>query len=550
MVALEGLQKRWERTDGDERNMTKVSYKAKLLGDETGSSRNVSMKKDFELKDENVVTEMVVWICLPRLLEGVYSKSLLWAISSMIGPVFRIDARTDTTVRGRFARLVVSVNLKKPLISKIRVNYRIQRVKHECLPNVFFSCELYGHSSTLCFRGKPDTMFDVAVAYDSGVEKVTDFEGSGETRVESYDGVRADVMKEILLVSSVRKEMTRKIRNVASLSRRKLIKAVLGDVEIRRKEARVKGKRISGLIGLKTNEGVLKPNNGGVGSIFEKNPSGSDKDDMLGRIATWKEVVEDKSNVDIIIRRKLPDYNMGHVEQPTLELSSAMEGIVRNLHRDREWFNVESSSLKEGKSLEVGFNRGVGNSEGVGHPRFYKFISEYRREFSPNMDLKGAVGQLHQELVVFIFRNSCSIMGFVILDVVHLILHGVEEGSLKPHRVGGTRPFRCLNSWILHPEFRMLKIQKVLELRSSNRLRTREMGLRQEMEEVLKHEKNTKYFHGRTLARHRRNKIEGLKVDGVNWCFYPGTLKHHVINFYKSLFALDYSIDRVLPCRG
>nr|KJB66945.1 hypothetical protein B456_010G167300 [Gossypium raimondii] len=90
------------------------------------------------------------------------------AISSMIGPVFRIDARTDTTVRGRFARLVISVNLKKPLISKIRVNYRIQRVKHECLPNVFFSCELYGHSSTLCFRGKPDTMLDVAVAYDSG----------------------------------------------------------------------------------------------------------------------------------------------------------------------------------------------------------------------------------------------------------------------------------------------------------------------------------------------------------------------------------------------
>ncbi|MBA0694573.1 hypothetical protein Goari_004856 [Gossypium aridum] len=78
--------------------------------------------------------------------------------------------------------------------------------------------------------------------------------------------------------------------------------------------------------------------------------------------ATWKEVVEDQSNVDIIIRRKLPDDNMGDVEQPILELSSAMEGIVRNLHRDREWFNVESSSLKEGKSLEVGFNRSVGIS--------------------------------------------------------------------------------------------------------------------------------------------------------------------------------------------
>ncbi|PPS16979.1 hypothetical protein GOBAR_AA03604 [Gossypium barbadense] len=185
-------------------NMAKVSYKAKLLGDETSPDRNICMKEDFELNDKNVVTEMtadfsttnsevdtqVVWIRLPGLLEGFYSKPLLRAISSMIGPVFRIDARTDTTVKRRFARLAVNVNLKKPLISKIRVNYRIQRVKHEGLPNVFFSCELYGHSSTLCFRGKWDTMVDVAVVDDSGIKKAIDFEGSGvvnsdlQTRVE------------------------------------------------------------------------------------------------------------------------------------------------------------------------------------------------------------------------------------------------------------------------------------------------------------------------------------------------------------------------------
>ncbi|TYH93863.1 hypothetical protein ES332_A12G002000v1 [Gossypium tomentosum] len=132
--------------------------------------------------------------------------------------------------------------------------------------------------------------------------------------------------------------------------------------------------------------------------------------------------------------------------------------------------------------------------------------------------------------------------------------------SLKPRQVEGTRPFRCLDSWMLHSEFRMLA--------SSNwNSEDRAIELRQALEEVLKQEKllwfqkswsvwllngdrNTKYFHGRTLARRRRNKIEGLKVDGTDWCFDLVLLKQHVVGFYKNLFAMDYSVDGFLPCRG
>ncbi|XP_052878530.1 uncharacterized protein LOC128285181 [Gossypium arboreum] len=184
--------------------------------------------------------------------------------------------------------------------------------------------------------------------------------------------------------------------------------------------------------------------------------------------------------------------------------------------------------------------------------------------------------------------------------------------SLKPRQVEGTRPFRCLDSWMLHSEFRMLAssnwnseesvvnmmenfrvkvqnwnnhvylnifsrkkqlihelkiVQRLMELRLNRRFRSRAIELRQALEEVLKHEKllwfqkswsvwllngdrNTKYFHGRTLARRRRNKIEGLKVDGTDWCFDLVLLKQHVVGFYKNLFAMDYSVDGFLPCRG
>ncbi|TYG88190.1 hypothetical protein ES288_A12G001900v1 [Gossypium darwinii] len=184
--------------------------------------------------------------------------------------------------------------------------------------------------------------------------------------------------------------------------------------------------------------------------------------------------------------------------------------------------------------------------------------------------------------------------------------------SLKPRQVEGTRPFRCLDSWMLHSEFRMLAssnwnseesvvnmmenfrvkvqnwnnhvylnifsrkkqlihelkiVQRLMELRLNRRFRSRAIELRQALEEVLKQEKllwfqkswsvwllngdrNTKYFHGRTLARRRRNKIEGLKVDGTDWCFDLVLLKQHVVGFYKNLFAMDYSVDGFLPCRG
>ncbi|MBA0842410.1 hypothetical protein Goarm_002235, partial [Gossypium armourianum] len=184
--------------------------------------------------------------------------------------------------------------------------------------------------------------------------------------------------------------------------------------------------------------------------------------------------------------------------------------------------------------------------------------------------------------------------------------------TLKPRRVNRTKYFHCLNSWFLHSEFRSLvssnwnpdesvvnlmekfrpkvqewnksvyrnifsrkkqliheikNIQRLLDLKSNDRLRRKELDLRQTLEDILKHEelswfqksrsvwlsggdRNTKYFHGRTLTRRRRNIIKGLKLDRTNWCFDLDILKQHVVGFYAKLFALDYPIVGCLPCTG
>lgn len=50
---------------------------------------------------------------------------------------------------------------------------------------------------------------------------------------------------------------------------------------------------------------------------------------------------------------------------------------------------------------------------------------------------------------------------------------------------------------------------------------------------ILKEDRNTRYFHSRTLARSRKNKIEGLKIEGEEWCFDSDVLEQHMVGFLR-----------------
>lgn len=95
----------------------------------------------------------VVWIRLSGLPEGYYSNCLLPVIGQMVGLVFKIDAHTDGGRRGHFARMVVSVDLRKSLVSKLWINGKLQRVEYEALPSIYFKCEMVGHKADGCSRG-------------------------------------------------------------------------------------------------------------------------------------------------------------------------------------------------------------------------------------------------------------------------------------------------------------------------------------------------------------------------------------------------------------
>ncbi|MBA0617981.1 hypothetical protein Godav_027382 [Gossypium davidsonii] len=72
--------------------------------------------------DQPYPSSLLVWIRLPRLPEGMYTKSLLQFIGNEIGTVTKIDRNTDSTSRGQFVKLAVFIDLGKSLVSKVQID--------------------------------------------------------------------------------------------------------------------------------------------------------------------------------------------------------------------------------------------------------------------------------------------------------------------------------------------------------------------------------------------------------------------------------------------
>ncbi|KAE8680727.1 hypothetical protein F3Y22_tig00111372pilonHSYRG00241 [Hibiscus syriacus] len=94
-------------------------------------------------------SRIVAWIRLLGLPITLYKCSLITEIGECIGKVVKIDYQTETGRRVRFARMAVSVDLKKLLTSKLLINGRVQIVEYESLPTICFSCGREGNGKAV-----------------------------------------------------------------------------------------------------------------------------------------------------------------------------------------------------------------------------------------------------------------------------------------------------------------------------------------------------------------------------------------------------------------
>ncbi|KAA3466548.1 putative Transposon TX1 [Gossypium australe] len=246
----------------------------------------------------------------------------------------------------------------------------------------------------------------------------------------------------------------------------------------------------------------------------------------------------------------------------------------------------------EGPWVLIGdFNSILDSSKRAGGASILKAGCKWFHEFLFN----NALWDLGASGAQFTWCRDCSVRNLHRLKWDHRpILISLRTMTKK-----GTMPFRCLASWMLHENFNNLvnrnwnnemkvsdnldhfqkvverwnknvygnifarkkklvykleRVQRILDMCFSSRLHSREIEIRQDLEEVLRHEeilwfqksrpeglqngdRNTSYFHNRTLARRKQNRIDGLILDNNDWCFDEEILKQHVVDFLISFIT-------------
>ncbi|KAK8486067.1 hypothetical protein V6N13_124010 [Hibiscus sabdariffa] len=99
---------------------------------------------DFQLSQDSL-SPLMTWVKLLGLPDTLYKRSFIEAIGNQIGPMIKVYYQTDNGYRGRFTQMVVSINLRQPLISKLIVIGRVQLIEYESFPIIYFKCGIYDH---------------------------------------------------------------------------------------------------------------------------------------------------------------------------------------------------------------------------------------------------------------------------------------------------------------------------------------------------------------------------------------------------------------------
>ncbi|KAI9122637.1 hypothetical protein K1719_006477 [Acacia pycnantha] len=104
------------------------------------------------------LSNVVGWVRITGLSFRYYHKSTLRPIGKLLGDVVKLDYTTETRGRGKYARIVVLIDLRSPLIPWIKVDGRTYGVEYEYLPLICFECRKHGHTKEKCNeRALPST---------------------------------------------------------------------------------------------------------------------------------------------------------------------------------------------------------------------------------------------------------------------------------------------------------------------------------------------------------------------------------------------------------
>ncbi|XP_019170456.1 PREDICTED: uncharacterized protein LOC109166027 [Ipomoea nil] len=106
---------------------------------------------DFDPMNDTM-EKVLVWLRIPCIPMEYYDYIFLRKLGNRIGRTVRVDQATSLVSRGKFARICVEIDMRKPLISKFTYERKVRHVAYKGVHLVYFSCGFYGHAKEVCPR--------------------------------------------------------------------------------------------------------------------------------------------------------------------------------------------------------------------------------------------------------------------------------------------------------------------------------------------------------------------------------------------------------------
>ncbi|KAL4311561.1 hypothetical protein GQ457_01G024020 [Hibiscus cannabinus] len=528
--------------------------------------------------DEEHPYQIMVWVRLPKLSYRYYTKRLFRYIVVTIGKVVRVDYNTSEGKRGRFARLVIIVNLGKPLGFGIIIDGKRQDIEYEGLPAICFKCGKYEHAKEVCrlqanqaaegevhsIRRDPDELYgpwmQVVNKRRRNMTKKTRIRIRNDLRKEGSYGYGGQGTQPMVVVQGVI------LHGKSTLDPAKQTVIEVGDVERTMVARSAKGwalplflkgggplRSVKKGVGLPTTQKVsLKPK--------KKNDQGALKSTLAASLSPLI--------VDLDSARSDGNGVRGEVE------ADGFSGGIWVLWKNSVHFDV----LVVSKEYIHGRCR-LAQDEGF---CFVSFVY-----VSPNANKRAGI---------LPFRKRRLHLLKLGLDHRLIVMNSCGTGCERGHRL-----FRYLTAWNTHPYFpsflrsewvegipikditnflqhnrwwnlevfghielrknrliaRLKGIEKALESVYRPSLVRLELKFKQELEEVLDHEeslwyqksrsewiqlgdRNTRFFHLSTMACHSSNTIKMLRLYDGTLCDDPNVLKWHAIEFFGTYFLVVF----------
>ncbi|KAJ4837578.1 hypothetical protein Tsubulata_037874 [Turnera subulata] len=104
---------------------------------------------------EGKVSQAVIWVRFTEFPPSWYNSKVLHALGSLVGGT--MDDNTKEAIRGKYARVVIEVDLQQPLRGIVEFDDTEFKMSYEGLPAICYSCGSVCHSFSACqVRRTPD----------------------------------------------------------------------------------------------------------------------------------------------------------------------------------------------------------------------------------------------------------------------------------------------------------------------------------------------------------------------------------------------------------